>query len=957
MIFHLHKNIIFILSVILCSINMLLGQNNKQDKRNLETFEDQLQYEKFSNGFSYYINKNGDNSGKIYLKLLVKAGSLQEDKNQMNIAHAVEHLVSKGSTNFPKGIKQEYEKFAGKGVIYNMFTSGSHYAQYNLIVPRGNQEAFNAAILFYKDILTGVTLSKSNINSERGVLRQEFISQTDQNLQAIMLQSKLRTQLFPCRLDLSNFFEHNKNFSVEAVRNFYRDWYRTDLMTLIVTGDIVEPIRIQNTIKQTFSNVPKTPNPRKLKNCDSIYFTQPNKYVVVERKNDSLNQHKGMQTEIQLFYRDTEMVNISSTLEKAKRKLTWEAVTRTLNDRFDEQSNKYLNTYNLLSRYSYKRHPSAFNLKLDSEPSEEILGLKQMIYILNQMKEFGLQSEEWALMKSEILTELKQLDMQNSFFLLNHIRDHEIYAEGQGEEEIEKQISWLSDLTLVEVNRIIKNLIPTSPNDIGIIASKKSEAFKFSEERFRKEIQKVYNNPLKKYSVPEISNALMNPETKKDLELADYNIIGVGDYGEKVLELKNGVRVVLKDYTPTSGFNKEKIILHGFRNQGASSFPDETYFSAINAPKIVKNSGVGEFDKFQLNRFLKNTSFWQGVQPYIEYEETGIKGSAESQDIEDLLQLVYLFITQPRQDSLGFEDWRKNQKEFYENPPSDRVHADITDAIAGFLNDRAINLNGYRALKGIDDTNMDKAYEIFQKLYGNASDFNFIITGEFSEQKIISLVRKYLGNLPAKDPGLPTQSKLNPNQTPEGPIFQEFYSPLPHTSDRYTTKFIRNQKDDFDWKEEIKVQLLGLITNHKIQNLRYKKKLSVYQKGAMGKFDNKLWRMEVGVSIACLTSDLEAIREACDEIYSEIKTGNFEEAVLEETKSRLAKYYSEAYLVRNAQMNNRLYEVNRYNKILPDSKKALGYIAILTKEDITDVAKIYFQKNNRYEFVLRANNL
>ncbi|MDT0677027.1 M16 family metallopeptidase [Autumnicola musiva] len=956
MIYNKMQNMVSIPLVVLCSINLLLGQNNKMENRNLNTLENHLQYGKFANGFSYYIKQSGDNSGKIHLNLLVKVGSLQEDENQMDIAHAVEHLVSEGSTNFPRGIKQDYEKFAGKGVAYKIFNIGLDKTEYQLIVPTGNGEAFNAAMLFYKDILSGITLSETDINSERGVLRQEFISQTDQNLETIMLQSSLRSQLFPCRNDFSTFFRHNKDFPIEEVRKFYRDWYRPDLMTLIVTGDIVDPLKLQNTITKTFSNVPNKPNPRPIKNCDSLYFTQPDQYVVIERNSDSIKQQKPIRTEIQLFFRDPKMAKMPSPFGRAKRKLIWEAMTRTLNDRFKEQSNEYLNTFDILSRYSYKSHPPALKLELNSDPGEETLGLKRMMYILNQMKEFGLKPEEWALVKNELLSGLQGLNFKDSSFLLNQIRDFEIYSEGMGEEEIEKQIYWLSHLSLPELNRSIKNMIHLSPNDIGIITSQNSGISKFSEQQFRNEIQKVHKRPLQEYTPLETPNVLMNENTKKALEPANYKTIGVGAYGEKILELQNGVRIILMNYTPTSGFNQEKIVLHGFRNQGASSFPEEDYFSSINAPKIVKNSGVGKFDKFQLNRFLKNNSFWQGVQPYIEYEETGIKGSADPQDFEGLLQLIYLFITQPRQDPLAFKDWKKNEEAFIENPPSDKVYAYLTDAIAELLDDKATTLNGARALKGIDNTRMDTAYRIFDSLYGNADRFSFIITGAFQEEKIISLVSKYLGNLPSNRRSLPKPTSTDYSKIPKGPIFKEFHSPFPQTSDRYTTKFIIKEKGVYDWQEEIKVQLLGMITNHKIQFLRYENKLSVYQKGAMGIFEDKLDRMEVGVTIACQQSDFKAIREACNQIYVEIKRGDFEKAIFEDSKSNLANYYREAYMERNDQMNNKLYEVYRYNRILPDSNQALDYIATLSKEDITDLAKIYFQENNRYEFVWRANN-
>src|SRR5690606_18848746 len=45
------------------------------------------------NGLMYYIRKNGEPERRIELRLVVKAGSLQEDDDQRGLAHFLEHMA------------------------------------------------------------------------------------------------------------------------------------------------------------------------------------------------------------------------------------------------------------------------------------------------------------------------------------------------------------------------------------------------------------------------------------------------------------------------------------------------------------------------------------------------------------------------------------------------------------------------------------------------------------------------------------------------------------------------------------------------------------------------------------------------------------------------------------------------------------------------------------------------
>jgi len=55
------------------------------------------------NGLKFYIRKNGRPEKRVSLRLAVKAGSIQENDDQLGLAHLIEHMAFNGSEHFKSG--------------------------------------------------------------------------------------------------------------------------------------------------------------------------------------------------------------------------------------------------------------------------------------------------------------------------------------------------------------------------------------------------------------------------------------------------------------------------------------------------------------------------------------------------------------------------------------------------------------------------------------------------------------------------------------------------------------------------------------------------------------------------------------------------------------------------------------------------------------------------------------
>ena len=126
---------------------------------------------------------------------------------------------------------------------------------------------------------------------------------------------------------------------------------------------------------------------------------------------------------------------------------------------------------------------------------------------------------------------------------------------------------------------------------------KKSHTEFTSERVIRDSIRNLFEIKPQLFT-PRVTQAkLMSEKEINSLQTEPGMRIKIGEGGEKILELKNALIVILKTSGKTSSASKGEILLHGFSPKGASCFSPEDYASAMFAPSVVKYSGIGNMNK------------------------------------------------------------------------------------------------------------------------------------------------------------------------------------------------------------------------------------------------------------------------------------------------------------------------------------------------------------------------
>jgi zinc protease len=136
-----------------------------------------------------------------------------------------------------------------------------------------------------------------------------------------------------------------------------------------------------------------------------------------------------------------------------------------------------------------------------------------------------------------------------------------------------------------------------------------------------------------------------------------------------------------------------------------------------------------------------------------------ISGSCSPKDFETMMQLTYLYFTQPRTDNEAFQSFCQRQKTMLEAQEAHPLVA-FQDSISAVLYNDFPTSTRMKATE-IEKVNYKKAMDIYKNNFGSIENFTFTFVGNFDIQTIRPFIEQYIGGIPAgkqktmwKDDGL-----------------------------------------------------------------------------------------------------------------------------------------------------------------------------------------------------------
>src|SRR4051812_47017278 len=720
----------------LCVVSLLAGaQQPKADS--LLPFDPAVTVGTLSNGMRYYIRENHKPDKRAELRLVVNAGSVLEDEDQRGLAHMVEHMAFRGTKKFARNQISSYLESIGMryGPDINAFTSFDETV-YMITIPTDTAAIVDKGFQILAEWAHNVAFEPSQIAKERPVVIEEWrLGQGAEN--------RMQNKWFPVLFAGSQYADRLpiglksvlESYSPATLRRFYDTWYRPDLMAVVAVGDF-NKATVETLIRRYLGAIPPATNPR-----PRTAFPVPSHDSTLV----SINTDKeATRTTIRLLYKQPRRSN--ATVASYRENLVEQLFGSMFNDRFSEITQRpnppFINAY--AAQGGLVRTAESFSLTAIVADNGIQRGLNALLMEGERVKRFGFLQSELDRTRKDLLRGIEQAyaerDKTNSSVYAGSYVS--AFLEAQPSTSIQYDLDavkrLLPGITLTEVNRLAgewmtdKNrvLATTSPDKPGIVTPSRGELLL--------SFDAAKGADVAAYTETAPAGQLVDKEPPGGKIVSEKQVkeIGVTEW-----RLSNGVRVLLK---PTD-FNPHQNCFSASSPRGATPLTDASYIPASAADLIPATSGVGKFTVIDLQKYLAGKQV--SVSPSIDDFSQGISGSASQRDVDTMLQLVYLYFTQPRLDTALVNTFLGRFRGVLANRSAspEAAFSDTLQVTMAQHSPREVPVSAAT----LDRIDPFKSFNFYKDRFADASGFTFVFVGNFQTDSIKPLIEKWLGSLPS----------------------------------------------------------------------------------------------------------------------------------------------------------------------------------------------------------------
>lgn len=855
------KNIILkALFLILSLPNVLEAQETNNEKT--LPLDQEVLMDSLDNGLTYYIKENDEPNNRAYLYLVLKAGSLQETDEQSGLAHFTEHMAFNGTEHFPKNELIDYLQSAGVrfGADLNAHT-GFDQTVYKLPLPTDDNILLESGFKILSDWSSKMLLNEEDIESERGIIIEEE-RQRGKNV-----NERLSKQLLPVLLEDSRFLEripigkieNIKNFKTSQLRDFYNTWYQPYLQAVVVVGDI-ETDQAESYIKKYFGEI-RSKNLRNYPKDYTIPNNQNSKVKIVTDPEFSYNV-----VSVVYKHRSKPLKTEADFLQAIKRSAVNAMLGARIREIIQKGNAPFLNASMKYGGYQGGIGGlDAFNIQVVAKDASTIKkAVKAVMQELERAERYGFNVTEWQRVRENFLTSINntfaEKDKIPSESYVNTYVNH--FLKDEPILSIDFTHSFynekLNEISVEDLNSIIKEW-GSDENQIIFLQASSSNANILPDEETLKEWVNGEFEELNAYTDDVIEGALLEQKLPQSSIRSEKTLDAIG---AKEIILENGLKVILK---PTD-FKNDQILFTGFSAGGTSLANSEYLPAAKIADNIIPASGISKFNATQVQKMLAGKTI--SIRPFISTYSEGISGASNQEDIEQTLELTYLYLTQPKFDTTVFATFKQN----YEVS----LKAKTINPIAVFQDTVTKVMQGESSwvkpltVKELDEADPQQALSFFKDRFDDAGDFTFVFVGNFDIEKITPLIQKYLGALP--DSGIKESYKDVGIGALQGEVEKKLYKGL---EDKATVVLIYHDLFKYSDLNIKALQATKIILEDKILKRLREKEAGVYSPSiglSLSRIPKPYYSLSI--SFSCASSRAESlIAAAKEEIGKIIKSG------------------------------------------------------------------------------------
>lgn len=702
------------------------------------------------NGMTYYIRHNAQTKGVADFYIAQKVGSILEEKRQRGLAHFLEHMAFNGTKHFPgntlqPGIVAWCESVGIKfGANLNAYTSVDQTVYNISAAPVTREGVIDSCLLILNDWSHELLLTDKEIDKERGVIEEEWRTRrsgmamqrlSEQAMPVIYAGTKYSDCMPIGNIDIVRTFPYND------LRDYYSKWYRPDLQAIIVVGDINED-KIEEKIKKLFAKIPLPQNP-----AHRIYYPIGNNekmilYTATDKEQPTVNFTLYMK-------RDVTPKQERNTIQNYADDYKTNILRMAINDRLEELSRTktapFISASVRSGNFFLASTKDAFELSGVLKEGKAIEAIQLLVGEVERARANGITIDELKRGKAEMLSYAEndyndRSNRRNGEFVEQCVQN---FLEETPIIEPEKELEMVRKLdktvTIDDVNALAKTII-TNQNQVVTMFGPDKNTFKMptnsSIENAILKAQKQHYTPYKTQNT--LTERLITKLPKPGSIISERTY----KYGYTEFTLSNGLKV----YVRSTNFEPDEVNLKLFSLGGKNIYPDSEMPNLTYLMAGATIGGVAQYNDLTLEKMLAGKT--ATVTPFIDNDTRGMAGTSNVKDTKTLLELVYLYFTQPRKDPQAFKNLMEQQQEFLTN-----AHVNPMLAYNDTLHKVAYATNRMESMnkEQLKRVNYNRIMHIYKELFANAANFKLILTGNININKLRPLLCQYIATLPSNN--------------------------------------------------------------------------------------------------------------------------------------------------------------------------------------------------------------
>ncbi len=700
--------------------------------------DSEVQIGTLDNGLTYYLRSNDSPADRVVMRLVVNAGAVLDPPGQEGSAHFLEHMLFNGTEKFSKlELRQALRDLGVEfGPDLNAYTSADETV-YMLDFQLDDPEALDLAFTVLSEWASAATIDPAEVEAERGIVLDEYrlIDQSANGWIGNFLDAIYSSGTVYEGMLLGGSEESNSSITAAQLRDFYETWYRPDNMALVVVGDLPVADMAQKAA-QFLGGLTNPTEPMPVQPERNAFTADFVDEPVIDIATHPDYGYISMSLDWQL------PAWTPSTVGGDRLRWMEGIIAYLLDVRLANAHRAGLMSQAdepAMSLWQQARGLRLYGTNIEGPDLQQ--ATTDFLSVLAGAAHYGFTDDELEQAATTARTSLEaQLERAATIqsagyadrYVLNFVR-------GESIESVEDRVARLHDLldtfTVEELTAHLRWILDNAPPLVVPLGDDPANVPDIAQlEAAIDAVVPVPPPPAEE----RIETLLATPDPVAPIR---EHSVGLFE-GAHEWVFANGAHVVFAPSDLAAG----QVAVSARSLGGWSQLPIGSAAMRRAITGAVASSGVADYSASQLDEYLAGTTAL--LTPYITELTEGFNGSAGPDDLDDLLALMQLYITEPRVSEVAADEQiqgLQTRRTNYENNPQWTSVFDLYDAFYQ-------NSPWYHFIltqEEIDAVTAEGLLELYEARLGDVDDLVVVIVGDIDRATVADLAARYIGTLPA----------------------------------------------------------------------------------------------------------------------------------------------------------------------------------------------------------------